>query len=178
VQVKLHDCSDKAIRDGLRNGLLQLGLLVPPAKASLMDNLRYEELFQQRVCVAVAPEHPFARRRVVPLTDVAAEPLVGLTREDFPNYQDLLALTFSKVKQKPRVIEEHDSMFGIMSAVEAGVGVAVTVDFGYSFGGRVKFMHVTPEPNPVSVGIAAPKGRLNSVAEKFWQCAKEAASRR
>ena len=80
--------------------------------------------------------------------------------------------------QKPRVVEEHDSMSGIMSAVEAGTGVAIATDFGYSFGNRLKFLHITPEPKPISVGIVALKGRLSPAAEKFWQCAKEAASRK
>jgi len=74
------------------------------------------------------------------------------------------------------VIEEHDSMSGIMSAVEAGTAVAIGPDFGYSFGNRVKFLHLRPEPKPFSVGIVARKGRLSPVAEKFWQCAKEAVS--
>jgi DNA-binding transcriptional LysR family regulator len=178
VHVRLHDWSNNAIRDGLHDGRLQLGLIVPPVKASSMRDLRYEELFHQRVCVAVAPQHPFARRRSIPLTEVAAEPLIGLTREDYPNYYDYLSIIFSKVKQKPRVIEEHDSMSGIMSAVEAGTGVAIGADFGYSFGNRVKFLHLTPEPKPVSVGIVGPKGLLSSAAEKFWQCAKEAASKK
>jgi len=178
VHVRLHDWNNKTILDGVRDGRLQLGLIVPPTKASSLHDLRYEELFHERVCVAVAPQHPFARRRAIPLTEVAAEPLVGLTREDYPNYYDLLSITFSKVKQKPCVIEEHDSMFGIMSAVEAGTGVAVVVDFGYSFGNRVKFLHLTPEPKPISVGIAGPKGQFSPAAEKFWQCAKEAASKK
>lgn len=93
------------------------------------------------------PQHSFARRRAIPLAEVAAEPLIGLARADYPNYYDLLALTFSKVKQKPRVIEEHDSMSAVMSAVEAGTGVAVAVDFGYSFGNRVKFLHVLRNQN-------------------------------
>ena len=48
-------------------------------------------------------------------------------------------------------------MSGVMSAVEAGSGVAVAVDFGYSFGNRVKFLRLTPEPKPFSVGIVASK---------------------
>jgi DNA-binding transcriptional LysR family regulator len=140
--------------------------------------VRYEELFRKRVCVAVAPQHPFARRRAIQITEVAAEPLIGLTREDYPIYYDFLSIIFLKVKQKPRVIEEHDSMSGVMSAVEAGNGVAVSVDFGYSFRNRVKFLHLTPEPKPFSVGIVATKGRLSPAAEKFWQCAKEAASKK
>jgi DNA-binding transcriptional LysR family regulator len=178
VHVRLHDRSNKTVLDGVRDGRLQIGLITRSQKAGALRDVQYEELFHQRVCVAVAPQHAFARRRAIPLTEVAAEPLIGLTREDYPNYYDLLSIIFSKVKQKPRVIEEHDSMSGIMSAVEAGTAVAIGPDFGYSFGNRVKFLHLRPEPKPFSVGIVARKGRLSPAAEKFWQCAKEAASPR
>jgi LysR family transcriptional regulator, benzoate and cis,cis-muconate-responsive activator of ben and cat genes len=105
--------------------------------------------------------------------------LICPTREDYPNYHDYLSIIFSKLKQKPRVIEEHDSMSGIMSAVEAGTGVTISIDvLGHSFGNRVKLLHIIPEPEPISVGIVALKGRLSSAAEKFWECAKEAASRK
>ena len=176
VHVRLHDCSNKTILDGIRDGRLQIGLITRYPKASALHDVRFDELLQQRVCVAVAPQHPFARRRAIPLTEVAAESLIGLTREDYPNYYDLVSIIFSKVKQKPSIIEEHDSMSGVMSAVEAGSGVAVTVDYGYSFGNRVKFLPLTPDPKPFSVGIIVRKGRLSPAAEKFWQCAKEAAS--
>jgi DNA-binding transcriptional LysR family regulator len=179
VHVRLYDWSMKDILEGVRDGRLQLGLIVPPTKASGLQDLRYEELFHERVCVAVAPQHPFARRRAVPIAEVAAEPLIGLTREDYPNFYDYLSILFSKLKQKPRVVEEYDSFSGIISAVEAGTGVAIGADvFGHSFGNRVKLLHITPEPKPIPVGIVGTKGRLSSAAEKFWQCAKEAALRK
>jgi DNA-binding transcriptional LysR family regulator len=98
VHAKLHDWNIKDILDGIRDGRLQLGLIVPPPKTSALHDLRYEELLRQRVCVAVAPQHPFARRRAIPIIEVAAEPLIGLTREDYPNYYDFLSIIFSKVK--------------------------------------------------------------------------------
>jgi DNA-binding transcriptional LysR family regulator len=177
VHVRLQDWSNQAILDGVRDGQLQLGLIVSPPKASSLRDLRYEELFHERVCVAVAPQHPFARRRAIPLTEVAAEPLIGLTHEDYPEYHDYLSILFSKVKQKPRVVEEYDSMAGILSSVEAGTGVTIGADvFGYSFPNRIKVLHLIPEPKPISVGIIGPKGRLSPATEKFWKCAKEAAS--
>src|ERR1700720_620616 len=179
VHVKLHDWSNNAILNGIRDGRLQLGLIVPPLKASALHNVRYEELFHERVCVAVAPQHPFARRRAIPIAEVAAEPLIGLTREDYPSYYDLLSIVFSKLKQKPRVVEEYDSFSGIISAVEAGTGAAIGADtLGPSFGNRGKVLHIAPEPKTVSVGIVGTKGRLSPAAEKFWQCAKQAASKK
>ena len=178
MHFRLHDWSNKDIRDGIRDGRLQLGLIFRPPKASALQNVRYEELFQQRVGVAVAPQHPFARRRAIPITEVAAEPLIGLTREGYPDYYDFLSIIFSKVKQKPRVVEEHDSFPGIISAVEAGPGITISIDVvGYSFGSRIRLLRITPEPKPVSVGIVGTKGRLSPAAEKFWQCAKDAAAK-
>ena len=178
VRIRLHDWSNNAILDGIRDGRLELGLIVPPTKTNSIRDLRYEELFHERVCVAVSPQHPFARRRAIPISEVATEPLIGLTHEDYPEYYDYLSITFSKVKQKPRVVEEHDSMAGILSSVEAGAGVAFGGDvFGYSFGPRVKVLHLTPEPKPISIGLAALKGKLSPAAEKFWHCAKEMATK-
>jgi hypothetical protein len=37
-------------------------------------------------------------------------------------------------------------------------------------------VRLTPEPKPLSFGIAARKGRLSPATEKFWQCAKDAAA--
>jgi|GEM_PF-4316550 len=75
---------------------------------------------------AFVPSNYFAFIYVPVYSEVATEPLIGLTHEDYPEYYDYLSITFSKVKQKPRVVEEHDSMAGILSSVEAGAGV----DFG------------------------------------------------
>jgi DNA-binding transcriptional LysR family regulator len=62
------------------------------------------------------------------------------------------------------------------AAYEAGTGVGVAVDaLDYSFGSRLKLVRLTPEPKPLSFGIATRKGKLSPAAEKFWQCAKEAA---
>jgi DNA-binding transcriptional LysR family regulator len=120
---------------------------------------------------------PFAQRRSVSLADAAREPFVGLTREDFPDYNAYLAAIFAPVKNKPRVIEEHDSMTSVISAIEAGTGVGVFVDtLGYSFGSQVKLVRFTPEPKPISFGMAVRKGRLSPATEKFWQCAKETAA--
>jgi len=134
-------------------------------------------LLREHIRLAVPPNHPFAQRRSVSLADAAQQPFVGLTREDYPDYHGYLATLFASVKNKPQVIEEHDGMTSVVSAVEAGTGVAVALDaLGYTFGNRVKLVRLTPEPKPISFGIAARKGRLSPATEKFWQCAQEAAT--
>jgi len=174
VHVRLHDWSNEEIVAGLRDGRLQLAFCVPPLRRGAFRDLRFEELIRERVRVAVPPNHRLAQRRSVSLADAAQEPFVGLTRENSPYYYTYLAAVFAPAKNKPRVIEEHDSMLGVISAIEAGTGVGLAVEsIGYSFGNRVKLLRLTPEPKPISFGIAARKGRLSPATEKFWQCAKE-----
>jgi DNA-binding transcriptional LysR family regulator len=177
VHVKLHDWSYEKIATGLRDGRLQLAFVVRPSKHGSFHDLRFEELFREQVRLAVSPNHPLAERRSVSLADAAREPFVGLTRDEFADYEAYVAAIFAPVKSKPRVIEEYDSISSVISAVEAGTGVSIAVDLlGYSFGSRVKLVRLTPEPKPISFGIAARKGRLSPATEKFWQCAKEAAA--
>ena len=177
VHVKLHDWSSEQIAVGLREGRLKVGLVARPLKRRAFGDFRFEELLRENIRLAVPPNHSFAQRRSVSLADAAQEPFVGLTREDFPDYHGYLATLFAPVKKKPRVIEEHESMTSVISAVEAGTGVAVAVEgLGYTFGNRVKLLRLTPEPKALSFGIAARKGRLSPATEKFWQCAKEAAA--
>ena len=175
VHVKLHDWSYDKIAAGLRDGRLQLAFIARPSKHGAFYDFRFEELLRQQVRLAVAPSHPLAQRRSVSLAEAARESFIGLTREDFPDYNAYLSAVFAPVKNKPRVIEEHESMTSVVAAVEAGTGVAVAVDaLGYTFGNRVKLVRLTPEPKPLSFGIAARKGRLSPATEKFWQCARDA----
>ena len=178
VHVKLHDptTAEKALT-GLRDGRWHLLFIGRPPKRSAFHDLRFEELLRQQVRLGVPPGHPFAQRRSVSLTDAAKEPFVGLTREDFPEYNAYVSAVFAQVKSKPRVIEEYDNMMGLISAIESGTGVAFVVDLLVkSFGSRMKLVRLTPELKPIGFGIAARKGRLSPAMEKFWQCAKEAAS--
>jgi DNA-binding transcriptional LysR family regulator len=66
-------------------------------------------------------------------------------------------------------------MTSVISAIEAGTGVGVSVDaLGYGFGSQVKLVRLTPEPKPLSFGIATRKGKLSPATEKFCQCARQA----
>jgi LysR family transcriptional regulator, benzoate and cis,cis-muconate-responsive activator of ben and cat genes len=177
VHVKLHDWPVEKELAAVREGQLQLAIIVPPLTGNWRRELRFEELVSARVCLAVSCDHPFAKRKAVSLAEAAREPFVALMHEEFPQHRVYLAAIFANVKEKPRIVEEHDGWTGVFSAVDAGTGVAIASDaFGYAFGNRVKFLPLTPEPKRVPIGIISRKGKLSPAAEKFCQCAKEAFS--
>ena len=175
VHVKLHDWSVDQNIVGVRDGRLQLAIVVPPPQGNAFNEFRFQELRTARLCLAVSSSHPFARLQSVSLTDAVREPFVGLVRERYPRYQEYLAAIFTRVDSKPRIVEEHDGWTGLFSAVGAGTGVAICSDvFSYVFGDRVKQLPLTPEPKRVVVGIITRKGKISPAAEKFCQHAREA----
>src|SRR4029453_5566983 len=175
VHVKLHDWPVEKNIAGVRDGRLQLAIIIPPLKSNSLEELRFEELLTARVCLAVSCDHQFARRQSVSLADAAREPFIGLTREEYPRYLEYLNAIFARVNDKPRLVEEQDGWSGVFSAVAAGTGVAITSDaFNYAFNDRIKCVRLTPEPKRVAIGIITRKGKLGPAAEKFCQCAKEA----
>ena len=90
VKVKLHDWPVEKNIAGVRDGRLQLAIIIPPLKANALDELRFEALLTARVCLAVSCDHPFARRQSVSLADAAREPFIGLMHEEYPRYQEYL----------------------------------------------------------------------------------------
>src|SRR5256885_16571534 len=108
VHVKLHDWSSEEIAVGLRDGPLKVALVARALERGPFRDFRFEEWLREHVRLAVPPNHPFARRRSVSLADAAQEPFVGLTREDFPDYESYLATLFESVKTKTQVLEVHD----------------------------------------------------------------------
>src|SRR6266446_10563489 len=102
VRVLLHDFSEQELIDGLRNGRLELALM-PRGAGPQSVGLEFETLRSYPICVAVAPTHRFARRKTVTLEMVAAEPMIGFNRKDYPEYHVGLDRIFEPLGIKPRI---------------------------------------------------------------------------
>ena len=177
VRVQLHDWPVEKEIAAVRDGQLQLAIIIPPLTGDWHRHLRFEELMSLRVCLAVSSDHPFARRKTVSLAEAARQPFVGLLHEEYPQHRVYVDAVFARVKDKPRFVEEQDGWADLFSAVDAGKGVAIASDaFDYAFGKRVKLLPLTPDPKRVPLGIISRKGKLSPSAETFCLCAREAFS--
>jgi len=177
VRVALHDLSTEEMLSGLREGKLNLAFLVRPVPATRRW-LNFEELARIGLRLAVAPNHPLARRRSVPMAEVAKLPLIGYSREGYPEYHKFLDSLFAPTKLKPHIVEEHDSVTSLIAAVEAGYGVALAPESLVCFAGpRIKLTALSPEPAPIVIGAAWPKGSRHPTAERFLKFARENSGR-
>ncbi len=165
VRVKLHDLATQEMLAKLREGKLQLGLGVRPDSSSL-KGLRFEELAREPLQLAVAPTHALARRRSVPLADAARLPLITYSRSEYPDYHGMLEEIFSHARL--HIQEEHDGVSSLVSAVEAGSGVAVVPQSLTCIAGvRLKLVPLSPQPKPLIVGILSPKDGVSAAAQSF-----------
>ena len=173
VRVKLHDLSTEEMLFGVREGKLQLALTVRPNRA-MMRGLRFEELARETMCLAVPQNHPFGRLRSVPLSQAAREPLVVLSRTEYPDYHELLDEIFASTKTRLRIVEEHDSATSLTAAVESGTGVALMPQsLGCSTGPRLKLIPLSPSPDPLIIGAVWSQKNLSPTAERFLKTAKQ-----
>src|SRR6185436_12897577 len=170
VRVLLHDFSEQELIEGLRNGRLELALM-PLGTGPQSVGLEFETLRSYPICVAVAPKHQFARRKTITLEMVAAEPMIGLNRKDYPEYYVGLDRIFEPLGIKPRVVVECDSSSSLITEIETGRGVAIASPvLRHASGKRLLYRPLTGTTEVLSVGIArATKGDVTPAGEKLCE---------
>jgi DNA-binding transcriptional LysR family regulator len=170
AKVLLHDLSNDELITGLRNGTLDLAIM-PQLNGAQTAGIEFELLRTYPLCVAVTPAHPFARLKSIPLEKVAAEPVIGLCRRDYPEYYRNLNRLFARIGAKPRIVAECDSGNSQLIQVEAGNGIALCIPiFKLVTGKRLVYRLVTGTTELASIGIArVAKGDVTPAGEKFCE---------
>ncbi len=153
VKISLHDLSTEQMLAGLREGSLDAALMVKTSSAALRG-LQFRKLVTYHVCVAAHPSHPVAKKRKVPLAELAGERLLAYSRAEYPEYHDFLKLLFADGGRRPQIGEEHDSVTSLIAALESGRGVAiVTESLRCMVGERLVLRPLSPAPEPFCVGV-------------------------
>jgi DNA-binding transcriptional LysR family regulator len=170
LKVLLHELSCDELIAGLRNGMLELAIMLQPT-GEQAAGIEFELLRTYPYCVALTAAHPFARLKSIPLEVVAAEPLIGLCRRDFPEYYRNLNRIFAPIGVKPRIAMECDSRNSLLIEVEAGHGIALCIPaFTSVTSKRLVYRPVTGKMVSVPIGIArATKSDVTPIGEKFCE---------
>src|SRR3984893_18515632 len=170
AKVSLYDLSNDELITGLRNGTLDLAITAQ-LEGTQIAGIEFELLRTYPFCVALAATHPFARLKSVPLQKVAAEPLVGVSLRDFPEYYRNLDRIFAPSGVKQRIAVECDTTSSSLIEVEAGHGIALCLPIlKLVTGKRLLYRPVTGGTEMVAIGIArATKGDVTSAGKKFCE---------
>ena len=176
VRVQLHDLSTEEMLRRLREGGLDVALLVKTSAKSL-TGLKFEELHRPAVCVAMHPAHRLARIRKVGIKQLLNERLIAYTRADYPEHHAWLTNLFVPFKRLPQISEEHDSSTSLIASVEAGRGIALVLQgFECLAGPRLKVQPLIPAPPHLAVGVAFQRETNSPTTRSFIVAVKRAKS--
>ena len=101
VRVKLHDWPVEKNIAAVRDGRLQLAILMPPLKANALEELRFQELATVRVSLAVSSDHPFAKKKIRLLAEARARTFIGPCRRSIPRSKNT-SPRFSRARMRNR----------------------------------------------------------------------------
>jgi DNA-binding transcriptional LysR family regulator len=170
VRVILHDLTAEEMIAQLHEGTLDVAMTVRPATKSLRG-LTFVELARYPFCVAVPPQHPLARAKKVSTEALLAEPLLGYTRKDYPDYYTEVEAVFKGSSRQLVFVEEHDSVTSLIAGIEAGRGVAILPSCVACLAGqRLRLVPLNPAGPLLNVGVLV-KDQASPLAEDFVQTA-------
>jgi DNA-binding transcriptional LysR family regulator len=169
VKLSLHDFSSDEIIDGLREGTLQIGVLVEREREQA-TGVEFEPLRTYPYCVVMPASHPFARLKSIPVEKLATQQLVVLRRKEYPGFHSILARIFAPISAKPRIAVECDGSASLVAEVEAGHGLLVATPLFRLVAAKRLILRSLDTTEVQSVGIArAAKGDVTPAGEKFCE---------
>ncbi|MDJ0594706.1 MAG: LysR family transcriptional regulator [Pleurocapsa sp. MO_226.B13] len=119
VTIELYNSHLEELDDWLEQGKIDLAI------TSLGDreaSKTCQKLFQQKLLLAVSPEHPFAQRSSIHLADLEGEPLIERIHcEIWRAYPQM----FEEAGFQPQIVYWADNEEWVISLVRVGLGVSI-----------------------------------------------------
>lgn len=106
----------------LRRGALDIGVM---REVYAAPELEVRPLARERLVLAVPADHRLARRKTVPLSELAAEQFVMSPRSQAPRLVDHLVAICRGAGFEPNIVHESLQFTTILGLVSAGAGVSI-----------------------------------------------------
>lgn len=153
VELRIHFASFLDPLAGLREGLAaDVAILYGDFEH---DGIELRFLFSEPRGVALAADHPLAARSAVAIEDFIREPLIEVPTRD-PRWRDFWTAAEYRDGQPAQIAATVQTLDGLIEAVSAGLGVAITVQIAVEALGSaagVVFRPI-PEIQPLEVWVA------------------------
>jgi len=160
ITLSVVEAGSRDLVDRLAAGDLDLALVILPVPRE--ELFETAPLIREELVLAVAKDHPLARRKTVRVADLRGVPLV-MFREGY----DLRSATITACEQAgfhPTFAVEGAEMDGVLRMAAAGVGVAVVPRMVVERGGPLVPVRLAQPTLSRSVGVAFRRDRHHSRA--------------
>ena len=174
VRIELADLSSREMNELAREGRLDL-LLAPEAAASDLPGFQWTELHRLSPVLVMPETHPLAKLKKIAPARLRDLPLIGLARENFPDYVRVIRAMLKPFGITPRFVAlMNDGVSTLFPALEANHAAAILADSVASILPRAlvtrPFSPALPES---SVKIGLPEFRPNAHAATFARLLRE-----
>jgi DNA-binding transcriptional LysR family regulator len=175
VRIELADLSSREMVDLAKAGRLDLVIAPEPSVTEAVPEFQWSE-FRRISLVLVMPEnHPLAKLKKIAPSRLRDLPLIGLARENFPDYLRFVRAQLKPFGVTPRFIAlDNDGVSTMFAALEANHAAAILAE------GIVNIMPRSLVARPFSpaladaeVKIGYPAVRPNPHAETFARLLRE-----
>ena len=162
VNVVLHDLGSDEICNGLREGGLQLALMLEPSEPA-RGGIAFEPIGRYPFFVAMAPGHALTRMKTVTPAALGEQPLVVMGKRRNSEYHRVLQKILAP--RRPNISVESDSVNSLITEVEIGKAVAIVSQlFKEAVPKRLVYRRLAGTDCLFCVGIARAKDGAVSVA--------------
>jgi DNA-binding transcriptional LysR family regulator len=149
IRLTLVEATTDAQAGALRDGELDVGLVVPP----IAGTLDYAALWREPLIAALPAARRWARR--IDLAKLRDEPFILFPRRASPGLHDLVTALCASAGFVPRIEQEAIQMPTIVSLVAAGMGLAlVPASLAHMRRTGVVYRPLARPGPPMEVGIA------------------------
>lgn len=155
VRITLHDWSSAEMQTGIANGKLDLMVTVPCGG----DSIRWEPLRDIGWRVLIPANHSNAKKKVLTPADLADQRLLLFERDGYPDYWDRVTRFFKERNLQAKIAGEFDGIVSLVSAVEAGMGIALVAEstrIDRSAGARLVMKPLSDQPLTSTVSVGRP----------------------
>jgi LysR family transcriptional regulator, low CO2-responsive transcriptional regulator len=174
VQISIYRNFSYKIVEKLENGTIDVGIVTLPVKSS---SLKSHSIFRDQLMLMVNPQNALAKLEVVPVSEIAKQPLL-LPKTGFS--RRLMDKLFRPYAAQLQVRMELPSVGMIKSFVAAGLGVSlISASFARDqvLAGRVKLIPIKDEDLWRELGLAYRRDRtLTRATTTFISTVRQLAS--
>jgi DNA-binding transcriptional LysR family regulator len=174
VRLELEDLSPAEMAARASAGQLDL-VIVPESAQGLIKGFQWSELRRVALVLVMAKAHPLAKLAKIPPKRLAALPLHGLGRTNFPDYLPILRGALKPHGITPNLVNlVNDGVSTMFATLEAHGGAAVLAEGVAGVMPQSMVMRpFSPALPGVSITLGLPAVRPNPHAEMFARLLRE-----
>lgn len=179
VRIELADLSLREMNELANAGRLDLLINPEPSAPTAVPGFQWVELRRVSPVLVMPKTHPLARLKKIAPARLRDLPLIGVARENFPDYVPYVRALLRPYGVVPRFIAlENDGVSTVLTALEAHHAAAILAEGIESMMPRTLVTRpFSPALPYTSVKIGLPAVRPNPHAERFARLLVEEAKR-